>query len=171
MQNPPCSILMLGTGLKLTHCVPQGGSLIAPHEIKLCDECYHHSALRVISLCHICSFKVQIWDPVVVGPRSNGPLVIGLCPSYPLFKTQLKCSSPLFSVNEESVSDRKWSLTSKFGAQRWTGYCSLLEELTWLRRQDEQLPMSVPGIFLALAIFSGVWRLEDGLISFGSSCD
>lgn len=84
---------------------------------KLCDEWHHHSALCVISICHMCSFKVQIWDPVVVGPRSNGPLVIGLCPSYPLFKSQLKCSSPLFSVNQESVSDREWALTRRWGCK------------------------------------------------------
>lgn len=82
---------------------------------KLCDEWHHHSALCVISICHMCSLKVQIWDPMVVGPRSNGPLVIGLCPSYPLFKSQLKCSSPLFSVNQESVSDREWALTRHWG--------------------------------------------------------
>ena len=84
---------------------------------KLCDEWHHHSALCVISICHMCSFKVQIWDPVVVGPRSNGPLVIGLCPFYPLFKSQLKCSSPLFSVNQESVSDREWALTRRWGCK------------------------------------------------------
>ena len=84
---------------------------------KLCDEHHHHSALYVISICHIGSLKVQIWDPVVVGPRSNGLLVIGLCPSYPLFKTQLKCSSPLFRVNQGSVSDRKLALLGTGGTK------------------------------------------------------
>ena len=75
--------------------------------------CHHHSTLCLIYVCHIYILKVEIWDPMMVRPRSSGTLVIGLCASYPLFEAQLRCSSPLSIINQEPINDRQWALEAQ----------------------------------------------------------
>lgn len=162
-KTPPCSILMLYRFVKTT-TVFHSGSLIAPHEIKLCDECYHHSVCSHL-ICHICSFKVQIW-PCGCGTKVKwlGDRPLSICS---LLKPNCCSSSQCY---EESVSDRKWSFTRHLGHKRWTGILPTAGRAHMAAEGTKQRPMSVPGIFLALAIFSESEDLKMVSISFGSSC-
>ena len=71
----------------------------------------------VSSVCPIYIMKVKNWDSAIVRPRLSGPSVMVLSTFYPLFKTQMKCSSPLFNINQEPIHARKWALPGMGGTR------------------------------------------------------
>lgn len=93
------------------------------------------------------------------GQGQMAPSVIGLRTSYPLFKTQIKCPSPLCNINQEPINELYWETggTKLHKIQLCSGRALMAEEAaqrsSWL---------SFRGIFpaLALSLSLKTWRLS-----------